>query len=163
MEVTDWLAIYAAILSTVIFGWDVLRARPKVKARLIFGLHPSHGAGAYISVQNTSSHTVHLAAVSALYKSSQASLWDKIKFSFTHKRFPTTVGWVHTSLKYHGIPDGCPVAIEPGNAHQIFLPEEKIETILQDAVSRDLMANPQDMLWRNSYSNILSYPFRKDA
>lgn len=161
MEITDWLAIYAAILSTVIFAWDVVRASPKVKTRLVLGLHPKQGAGVYVSVQNKSSHTVHLAAVNALYRSSYASIWEKIVFLFTHRRLPTTVGWVHTSLKFCDVQDGCPVAIEPGNAHQVFLPQEKIERILEDAASRDLMANSQDMLWRNSYSNILNYPARR--
>jgi hypothetical protein len=163
MEITDGLAIYAAILSTAVLALDVVRASPKVKTRLVFGLHPNLGAGVYISVQNKSSHTVHLAAVSALYQSSHASLFGKIRFFLKNKRLPTTLGWVHSSLKYYDTPDFCPVAIEPGNAHQIFLPEEKIESILRDSVSRDLMASSQDMLWRNSYSNILNYPSRKES
>jgi hypothetical protein len=65
---------------------------------------------------------------------------------------------VHTSFKYFGVSDGCPVAIEAGNAHQIFLPEAQVEEILRGAEARDLMAHAQDMLWHNSYSNVLAYP-----
>lgn len=34
MELTEFLAIYAAGLSTLVFFWNVLSARPKVKVRL---------------------------------------------------------------------------------------------------------------------------------
>jgi len=163
LKVTDWLAIYAAVLSTVVFAWNVLRAKPKVKTRLTLGLHPEQGPGVYVFVQNKSGHTVHLAAVGPLYRSGYASIREKLAFIIKYRRFPKTLGWVHTSFKYFGISDACPVAIEAGNAHQIFVPEAQVEEILRGAEAPDLMAHAQDMLWRNSYSNVLVYPLSKSS
>lgn len=162
MKGTDWLAIYAAVLSTAVFVWEVIRTRPKVRARLLFGLHPELGPGAYAFFQNVSGHTVHLSGVDALYRSETASPFEVIAFLFKYKRLSRTIGWVHTSLKYYDVSDGCPVPIEPGNAHQIFLPEKVIEDILSGGISRELKLKSSDMLWRTSYSNILIYPKRNN-
>ena len=161
MKGIDWLAVYAAVLSTIIFARDVLRAKPKVETRLVFGLHPENGHGVYVSVQNKSSHTVHLAAIGPLYRYKSVSFKEKSTYFFKHRRLPGTLGWVHMSFKFHDISDRSPLAIEPGNAHQLFLSEEQIEQILEKSTSRELMFCSQDMLWRNSYSNVLLFPQRK--
>lgn len=158
MKVTDWLAVYASILSTAIFAWNILQAKPKVKTRLVFGLHPEQGPGVYVFVQNKSVHTVHLAAVGPLYRYARASVREKIAFIINYRRLPKDLGWVHTNFKHLGISDACPITIEAGNAHQIFVPAAQVEEILQNAETRDLMVCAQDMLWHNSYSNVLAYP-----
>ena len=70
LKITDFLAIYGASLSTIIFIWSVLRSRPKVKVRLIPGTGENGGEfqmGVCIFVQNPSAHTVHLSNISLLY------------------------------------------------------------------------------------------------
>ena len=38
LKFTDYLAIYAAILSTLVFLWNVLQSRPRIKVDLTLGI-----------------------------------------------------------------------------------------------------------------------------
>lgn len=65
MDITKYLAIYAALLSTAVFLWNVWRARPKFKVKLTLGMdkiEDEYVSGAYIALQNPSAHTVHISA-----------------------------------------------------------------------------------------------------
>ena len=61
MEMTDWVAVYAAALSTFIFVQERLRAKPKFRIILTFGCSDERGEpsiGVWISIQNTSTQVV---------------------------------------------------------------------------------------------------------
>lgn len=66
MTLTDWLAVYAAVLSTAIFAWDVVIARPRLRVRLLPGITAEGDFGVHISIQNTSAHAIRLASLSVL-------------------------------------------------------------------------------------------------
>ncbi len=56
MKVTEFLAIYAAGLSTIVFVWNYVRATPRIKVEIISGSDEIDGEfvfGAYISVKNS--------------------------------------------------------------------------------------------------------------
>lgn len=70
MTVTEFLAIYAAFLSTVVFIWNWAREIPRVKVKIVCGtekVDEGYLSGVYIFVQNPTPHTVHLAAIHILY------------------------------------------------------------------------------------------------
>ncbi len=69
------------------------------------------------------------------------------------RRFNRHIGWVHSHLSNYGIDDGCPVSIEAGKSHQIFVPQDILEELLEGAVCRKIKAVVQDPLWRNKYSH----------
>ena len=69
-KVTDYIAIYAAVLSTLVFLWNVLSARPKITVTLVLGanrLDEDFQSGVGLNIQNPSPHTVHVTSVSILY------------------------------------------------------------------------------------------------
>ena len=159
MKTTEILAIYASFLSTVVFFWNVRRATSRVKIELIFGIaeigeEPS--VGVYVSVKNPSAQTVHLSDISPLYPSKRPSFFEMAMHVLKYRRLPWSLGWVHTSFSYFDIDDGCPVSLEPGKGHKIFIPQEKVEKILEDAERKELKAVAQDELWRNKYSKAFS-------
>jgi len=158
MNLTDYLAIYAAVLSTVVFLWNLASARPKVRVMVIPGVHEEKGVGAYIFVQNTSAHTVHLSSLSLLYPYTHTTLKEWLSHILRYRRWPQNVGWVHTRLKEYGIADGLPLALEARKAHEVFIPQEKLDFLLQDAARREIRAGVQDELWRDTYSK----PFKFD-
>ena len=58
MKITDYLAIYAALLSTFVFFWNVVQSRPRIKVDLIFGVEGSGEplrSGIYVFVRNPTS------------------------------------------------------------------------------------------------------------
>lgn len=64
MKITDYLAIYAAVLSTLVFAWNVAQSRPRFRVDLVHGLETLNGKtedGVYIIVRNVSNHDIHLA------------------------------------------------------------------------------------------------------
>src|SRR5262245_29635405 len=91
LRLTDYLAIYAAILSTFIFGWNFWSSRTRVRIRFMPGLDSVDGdaqTGAYVSIQNCSSHTVHLAALSILYPYRKKSIAHHILHTVKYRRWP---------------------------------------------------------------------------
>lgn len=167
MDITKYLAIYAASLSTAVFLWNVSRARPKFKVKLTLGMNKIDGeyvSGAYIAIQNPSAHTVHVVAVDILYRYRSISLIDWIKHAWEFKRIVRRVGWVHYPLNMDDVETGLPVSIEAGKSHMIFVSDEKLEDVLEDALDRRIIASAQDALWRNQHSAKFDYPrmIRKD-
>lgn len=161
MDLTKYLAIYAALLSTAVFAWNVSRARPKIRVKLIFAVEQVEGEyvrGVSVAVQNPSPHTVHLTNISLLYPWRRPTIKDYLEHIFRFRRWPSRIGWVHTSLSNYDIEDGCPVTLEPGTSHSVLVPEDKLEKLLEDATKRRFMAVVQDALWRNKYSPTFEYP-----
>lgn len=160
MGLTDYLAIYGAALSTAVAVWNYFRSRSRVRVILIEGLSTIDGNveyGLYISIQNPSSQAAHISSVSLLYPFRPVTVRDCWTHILEFRRLPFRIGWCHTSLSNYGVEDGCPVSIEPGKSHQIFVKAETVERVLQDAQSRHLKAVSQDALWRDKYSKAFEW------
>jgi hypothetical protein len=156
---TDYLAIYGAALSTLVFVWTALKSLPKVKIQIIWGIEEIGEeivSGTMIFIQNPSSKTIHVSALSILYPWRSGGLKEKLLHIVRHRRWPRHVGWVHTRAANYGIDDGCPTSIEPGQSHQVLIPDEKMEELLEDCRSRKIIASVQDQLWNNTYSKKFS-------
>lgn len=157
---TDWLAIYAAALSTIVFGWNVLRSRSRLKVVVMFGFEDGVG-GASISVQNRSSHIVHLAGISVLYRYNRPSFKECVAHAWRFRRIPRRLGWVHSSLSNYEIADGCPRTLEARDSHHVLVPEKVLEAIFLEATERKIMAVVQGKIWNNVYSNVFAFPSPK--
>ncbi|MFT7293016.1 MAG: hypothetical protein ACI87Q_000862 [Pseudohongiellaceae bacterium] len=163
MTLTDYLAIYAASLSTLVFFWNFVSARPRLKVRLSPGSKVDGDKvlfGVYVSIQNISAHTVHVSHLSLLYPYQDASLKEKLLHVAKYRRMPKTVGWVHTSPEYFDVDRGLPISVEARSSHDVFVPDEALEEIFEVAVARRIRAIAQDALWQNTYSNILDMSWR---
>ena len=165
MKITDYLAIYAAILSTLVFFWNVLQSRPRVRIDLIFGIEGTGDAvksGVYIFVRNLSSHDVHLSNISILYPYRIASLKERFAHVWRFRRLPRRLGWVHSSLSNYSLESGCPVSLEARKSHQVFIPQRVLEDMLAEANDRAIMASVQDQLWNTVYSGKFRCPRPRD-
>jgi hypothetical protein len=159
MRFTDYLAIYASILSTSVFAWNVLQSRPRLKVDVLPGSNGQEAEfqmGIYIFVRNISPQAVHLAAVDILYPYKKQSVPERFTHMWRYRRIPRRIGWVHTSLSFYDVDSECPVSLEPRTSHKIFIPNSAAERILGKASERFLIAHAQDQLWNNAYSR----PFR---
>lgn len=165
MKITEYLAIYAAVLSTLVFLWNVLQSKPKIKVDLIFGIEGQGDqlrSGAYIFVRNLSSHDVHLSNFSILYPYRKAGLKERLVHLWKYKRMPKRIGWVTSSLSNYSIEDGCPIRLAARKSYSVFIPDTSIEAMLTDATHRSLMGCVQDQLWQNTYSREFKYPKPKN-
>lgn len=161
LKVTDYLAIYAAVLSTLVFLWNVLQSRPRVRVDLIHGIEGTGDAmrsGVYIFVRNLSSHDVHLANIDILYPYRVVGLKERIVHMWKFRRWPRRLGWVHSSLANYSLESGCPVCLEARKSHSVFIPQPALESMLAEATDRTLMAGAQDQLWNNVYSGKFKCP-----
>jgi hypothetical protein len=158
MKLTEYLAIYAAALSTIVFFWNILSSRPRLRIQILPGTNGDDDnieMGVHISVQNTSAHVIHVSNSSVLYPHMKTTLLDKAKHFLKYKRLCTTVGWVHSDLSFYDVKDEFPASIEARKSHDIFIPERALEKILKDASSRELRFGVQDALWRSTYSKAI--------
>jgi hypothetical protein len=161
LKITDYLAIYAAILSTLVFVWNVFQSKPKIKVDLIFGLDGKGDqlrSGIYIFARNLSSHDVHLANFSILYPYRDVGLKERLIHVWKYKHMPRRIGWVTSSLSNYSIEDGCPICLEARKSHSVFIPDAALEAMLADATHRSLIGCVQDQLWHNAYSRAFKYP-----
>ena len=152
---TDYLAIYGAVVSTATAVWNYQRSRGKVRVVLIFALEKVEGesqVGLGISVQNVSAQTVHLTNVSFLLPFRRMTLRRRIANTMRSKRILRTDGWAYSSLSLHSISDECPASIEPGKSHWIFVPDQLIREVLEGAIEPSIRAVASDALWRKTYS-----------
>jgi hypothetical protein len=95
LRFTDYLAIYAAILSTTVFLWNILQSRSRVVIDLLPGLEDSAAnprIGLYVVIRNVSSHDVHLAAIDILYRYTVVRLRDRIAHMRRFRRLPLRLG-----------------------------------------------------------------------
>lgn len=158
---TDYLAIYAAVLSTLVFLWNVVQSRPRIKVDLIFGFEGTGDdfkTGVYIVVRNLSSHDVHLADINILYPYAERSLKAALAHLWRFRRWPSQLGWVHSSLSNYSIESGCPVCLESRKSHKVLITEDALEEMLAKASDRKLRACVQDQLWNNVYSRVFKWP-----
>jgi hypothetical protein len=155
-NITDYIAIYAAILSSFVFLWNINKSKSKIVVTIILGINDTDGEiqhGIYINIRNPSAITVHLTSVSFLYPYRRITLLEKLKFVWKYKRFHRYIGWVHSHLIFHDIDTGLPRSIEPYNSHAIFVPEQKILEMLKKDGGKIIAAEVQDALWRNKCSS----------
>jgi hypothetical protein len=147
LKVTELLAIYAACLSTIVFIWNVTRAIPRVKVKIVYGtdkIEEKWITGVYISV--------HLSNISILYPSSKKRFIDFISHILKYRRFSWTVGWVLSSLSNYELECKCPLSLASGKSYNVFIPQRVLDKILKDSERREIKAVVQDELWRNKYS-----------
>jgi hypothetical protein len=165
LKITDYLAIYATVLSTLVFFWNVLQSRPRVRVDLIFGIEGTGDAmrsGVYIFVRNLSSHDVHLTNIDILYMYRIVGLKERFAHVWRFRRLPRRLGWVHSSLSNYSLESGCPVCLEARKSHQVFIPQPVLEDMLAEANDRTLMAGVQDQLWNTVYSGKFKCPEPRD-
>ena len=79
---------------------------------------------------------------------------EKLKDIVKYKRLQRYIGWVHCGYIFDNIKNGFPVSIEPRNAHEIFILEERIREMLSASKVNTFAAVVQDALWRDKYSPI---------
>ena len=156
MNLADFLAIYAAALSTAIAVWTVIQARPRIKVVVIAGLDssgPTSRFGAYVQVRNISSHEVPLAAITLLYRHGSAGLVAQLKHSLKYRCFPSTVGWVHSRLSLYDVDDKCPTVVEARSSHIVFIPQVVLDRISRETAEQVIMCSVQDQLANDFFSN----------
>lgn len=160
----DYLAIYAAFLSTIVFAWNVLQSKSRFRVDLIFGAESNSGkkiSGAYIIVRNVSSRDIHLSSIGYLFPYSTPSVEGLISHMWRRKRISLRVGWINSRLSDHGISNYCPVTVEAGKSYSVFLPESAIRSMLAKAIKPYLIVCARDELWSTAYSRPLDCSFAK--
>lgn len=151
MKVTDWLAVYGAVLASLTFLWNVLKARPRIKVVMVYGIEGDKHGG-YISIQNNSEHAVRISAIS-LASQRRMSLWACAVHAVKYRRLNRWIRWNGTSLRTLGVEDGCPVTIPPHDEYHVIVPLDVVDTICSRSACKSTVAIVQDVLWNNAYSN----------
>ena len=160
MKNFDYLALYAAILSTINFLWGIYKESPKVKAYLIHGSAEIEGklvGGIYLNVQNPSIQTLHISNILILYPYKKNSFRNILCDIWKNKRLSSRICWTHSSLSMFGLSAGCPLSLESGKSHRVFIPDAILQTIFNDAVRKELKCVVQDEVRKSKYSQIFKY------
>ncbi|WP_285310333.1 hypothetical protein [Stenotrophomonas maltophilia group sp. Smal32] len=152
MKITEILAVYGAVLSSLTFLWTVARARPSVKVDLLYGIEGT-ASGVCVIVRNKSAHPVRLIAISLLYERRKRTMRQRVWQALRYRDFSRYLGWVSWSPILAGLDTGCPVTIEPNDAYRFLVPLELAEKLIAKSSSNCIAASVQDALWNNYYSD----------
>lgn len=155
MELTDWLALYGAILSSIVALLSWHQAMPRVKVRVMFaadgsGLDMRSGVG--IFVYNPTAQAAHITHIGFVYPWRQVSLTERLEHLLRYRRLPIRTGWCHAALSLHEVESGCPISIQPFQSHYVFVPETAIDHLLRHATRREFRVDVQDALHRTTFS-----------
>lgn len=162
MTPTDWIAAYAAVVSTVVFGWQLKQSRPQVKVVVAFGVKEGE-VGAWVSVQNLSSHALNLGSLTVMYPWRKIGLWRRLRDIATYRRFDRHPGWVHTHLSLYKFDAQLPDSIGPHDSCDVLIPERVLQLILKDASEDMIVVKVQDAVWRDHYSNRFHFPVERTS
>lgn len=161
LKITDYLAIYAAILSSSVFIWNILQSKPRLKIDLLFSVNTVNGvtkSGVTIVVRNTSSHDIHLGSIGLAYPYRRVGIKERLLDFWHFKRWPRRDSWCHTHLSNYSIENSCPMCLDARKSHHIFIPQEIIEELLSTAIQYKFIATVQDQLWNNICSKPFQWP-----
>ena len=159
----DWklfIAIYAAILSTGVFFWNVSKSRRWTRIRVCHGVEQKDDdviSGVWVSIENCSDKPAFIRAVSVLYPYRSASIWAKAAHLVKYRNSTKTVGWVFTSPEYVEIKTGLPKEIQPGDSYGFLLPEKKLLKLTEDRIRDEIMVSVQDALAMDSFSKVFDF------
>jgi hypothetical protein len=152
---TDFIAIYAALLSTLVFVWNFRNSQPRFKVELFSGFKEQEH-GVFIDIKNPSSQVVIINVVWLLFPLRTAKLVEKVTNLCRFKRLPH-LDWVRGSIFAEVIATELPVSLAPRNSHRIFIPEAKIREMLQRTPSTSFAAGVRDALGGSKYSSPLHH------
>ena len=157
MKLTDYLAMYAAFISTFVLVWNIRNSRPDFKVKLMHGIGESkdgtRGMGLFAYVENSSSKPVFIKPIGFLTLSEKPSLWSRFKHTIKYKRYVRAQGWVHGHLDGYGIEQETETKLEPGQSFSVFISMETFNQIAQKSGTRTIRAFAQNALGENRYSS----------
>lgn len=151
MKLTEVMAVYGAVLSTLTFLLTVFRARPRLKVDLIYGTEDDR-AGVFVYVRNASSHKVRVESITLLYQAVRISVWRRLIDMLVYRRLYRWHGWAISLEPSGGLSTGCPLTLEPHAAHRFMIPDQIMDRLLEKGVSERVVAKAQDALWKDYYS-----------
>lgn len=161
LELTKYLAVYAAVLSTIVFLWNVKQARSTFRVHLAFAFGHSKGEtvpGLLVDIQNPSSHTVHLVDVSFITRFKSGIRFKNI-MRFIRSRDPLALSsCFEMRFPPHLIDTGLPVSVQPRASHTIFVPCVTVEKYLVASDDGIIQVAIRDALGRKRYSQKFVFP-----
>lgn len=157
MKITDYLAIYGAVLSTAVFMGTVWKARRRLVVEMMPGALSGDDdtAGIYsvIRIVNRQSVPIRADHVGLLWPYRKVTFAEKVGYVLKYRRAWRTLGWVHGSLPESTMAD-LPKVIEAGHSHLIWVRHEDLEDLLRNDRAAQCMASAQDGVGRNFYSKV---------
>jgi hypothetical protein len=159
----DWkalIAIYAAVLSTVVFVWNIRISRGRLRVQILHGAEEVDDGivhGVYVSIQNPSHKPVYVRHASVLYPSVSSTFFGRLLHLLKYRRWSRSAGWVHTSPSYEEIMTDLPKTIQPGDSCGFIMDKQKLLRLVEGRKQGILRVSVQDALWRTTYSNIMEY------
>lgn len=152
----DWVALYGAVLSTIIFAREWITSRSKLRVTVAHGVSDQFKeACMVVRVSNHGHRPLRLFHVGLLWKYRAVGWRDRVWDAIRYKRF-RHIGWVHGTLPPADPDHNFPCIIEPLQSADFWVPFSAIDEASADD-RNIIIASAQDALGRNSYSR----PFQR--
>ncbi len=151
LKLTDFLAVWGAVLSTLTFAMTVVRARPRLKVNLVAGFENDRPC-MYIYARNVSSLRVRIETITLLYRPARVPAWRRLIDVLRYRRrypYPSWQIWFPSS---RDVDTGCPVFVEPHASYRCILPDAAVLEVMRNSADGRIVAKVQDSLWKDYHS-----------
>jgi len=166
MQITDFLALYAAVLSTAlpVIGWWRSRRALVIDMMLEVGSGSSEGThiGAAIFVRNVKTSPVEVQHVGLIWPYRKVSWREKIIKTLRYRRPWWATSWVHGSLP-NGTETNMPALVEGWRSLHIYLDRAALLEQIVESGERTVRATVQDALGQTYYSGPFEVPVIKPS
>jgi len=153
MEIAAVLGIYGAVISSVTLVWNIAKARPRVRVRLVVG-GDGKDWGGYVSIQNSSAHAIRVTSISLMYQSRRLTACEWFRAAVRYRRPFHRIDWNRSPLGGAAMRGKLPVTINPHDEFHVIVPYEVMEELLAKSACGAIRAVVQDALWNDAYSNL---------
>lgn len=150
LKVTDYLAIYGALLSTGVFVWTLWRARKRIAVSLVpsFGkaTDGSDGNGYVIMIRNLSTVPVQISNVGLSWPTRKPTMRGRLRYLIRYRRI-RWINWTHASLPPTSVAR-TPVVVESGQSHLVWIDREGLAYLRERAIGDPVAATVSDGVYR---------------
>jgi hypothetical protein len=149
-NLTQWIACYAALVSTILGVRTFWVERDRLKVAFHHGIRTDIGRAAVVEIRNHSRRTVYLNSVGLIAQYEPAGLWKKLRHAAKYRTLRVgTVGWLYIPLPGWADEHKFPSPLQAGESLMLWLPETAMAGREHDM----LIASVQDGLRRETFSN----------
>ena len=160
MELTEFLALYAAIVSTGMLGWSVYQSRASYKVEVnhaLYDVREEAKGGIAIKALNHSPQAVHLQGFLLIAGNEKTNLLKKGNHIFPVRNMHILGAVEYASLEKYSVDDQCPITLGSGESHIVNIPLEALIEIRKLTNTSKLFACVQDQLGKKIYSKAFDY------
>ncbi|WP_421791311.1 hypothetical protein [Hyphobacterium sp.] len=154
------IAGYAAVLSTIVFVWQIRASRPRIRLKAVYGFKKERDRsqyGVYLIVTNDSVFKITIRDMMLFVKIKPFRLSDWIKSAITLRRLPSNLNWMGMGFPEEKLQSRLPASVDAYGSVYLFIDEVLLKRVTNSSIDNKIVFEIRDDLQRTCRSNSLFF------